>query len=112
MVSFTDENETEPFKGSDSVANWSVDREFGHLGWQLCLGNKGLNHGRARFQGFRAETVNVKLDRGSDVGERGVVGVTFANNDTLQTKRICDVAVGVLLDNYLQLFGDRLPHSH
>jgi predicted RNase H-like HicB family nuclease len=43
--------ETEPFKGSDSVANWSVDRELGHLGWQLSLGNKGLDHRCARVQG-------------------------------------------------------------
>ena len=103
MVPLADENETEPLKGSDDVADRGVDRELGHLGWQLCLGHKGLNHWIACFKDFRAETLDMELDGGSDVGEGSVIGVTFAYYDSLEAEGIGDVAVRVLLDDHLQL---------
>ena len=32
MVAFSHKNETEPFEGSDDVANWRIDGKLGHLG--------------------------------------------------------------------------------
>ena len=68
VVAFSDQNETEPFEGSDDVVNWSVDGEFGHLCGQLSLGDKRLDNWFPSVDDFGAETLDMELDGRPNVG--------------------------------------------
>jgi len=103
VVAFSDENKTEPFEGSDDVADRGVDGELGHLCGQFCLSHKGLDHGLSRVNDFGAETLDVEPDGRTNVGKGGVVSVALADDDALEAERIGYVAVRVLLDDHFQL---------
>ena len=112
VVGFSHENETEPFEGSDDVANGRIDGELGHLGGQLSLGHKGLDNRLTRVNNLGAETLDVELDGRSHIGKCKLVGVTFSDHYALESEWVGDVAVRMLLNDYFELscHGHLLAH--
>src|SRR6266581_72249 len=80
--------------GPESPAPWAHRQET----WpsdDLGFGQKCFQYRRFVFQNFFAECLNVKTDRGCDIGQRRFVGIAFSNDNTLEPQRICHETVGV-----------------
>src|SRR4051794_21301214 len=67
----------------------------------LCFGDEHLGHRRFILKNLTSESLDVKTNRRLHVCKRLLVGITLTNDDSLQTKGISDVAVGMLLDDDL-----------
>src|ERR1019366_8204645 len=78
-------------------------RETCPLGWDGCFRDKGFQNRRVSRQNLTAKSLDMKLYRGFHVGHSVVVGVALAHYHALEAKRICDVAIRVLLHDNLEL---------
>jgi hypothetical protein len=72
------------------------------------LGNEGVEHGGVGRYDLRSESLDMESNGGLNVGERLFIRLALSHDHALNTQRVGDVSVGVLLDHDLDLLRHRL----
>src|SRR6267154_4537868 len=89
-------------KRKPSCSSARITRFLGASTGNLGIGfrDKSLQHGRFRFDCFRAKSFDVETDGRLAICQRLLTGVTLSNHDSLQAKWVSNVTVGMLLNDH------------